>query len=59
MPSYPMTEILTLFHPSPLTEIHFDTGRLVFWLLTVEGALAFDQFAISGRSKVIWEVGCV
>jgi len=38
-------------------ELGTERGKLVFWLLTVEGALVFYLCSVSWRSKVIWEVG--
>jgi hypothetical protein len=56
-PSYQMTAIQAPVRPSSPAELGTDRGRLVFWLLTIEGVLAFDLFSVSWGSDVFGEVG--
>ena len=52
-----MTAIQSPVRPSSPAELDTERVKLVFWLLNIEGALAFDLFSISWRSKVFGEVG--
>jgi len=51
-----MTAIQAPVWPSSTAELGTGRGRLVFWLLTIEGALVFDLFLVSLVSKVFREV---
>jgi len=55
--SYPMTAIQSPVRPSSPTKLGTDRGRLVFWLLTIEVALAFDLCSVTWGWKVVWKVG--
>jgi len=59
-PSYTMTAIQPPVHPFSPAELDTERGKLVFWLLSIEGALAFGLCSISWRSKDIWDdSGCI
>jgi len=52
-----MTAIQALIRPSPPAELDSQRIMIVFRLVPIEGALAFDLFSVSGSSKVVWEAG--
>jgi len=55
-----MTVIQSPVCPSSPAKLDPERGRLVFWLLTIEGALGFDLLSVTWRSKIFGEVGeCV
>ena len=56
-PSWPMTASQAPVRPSSPAELGTKRGRLDFWLLTIEGALAFDLYSGSCGSKVFGEDG--
>jgi len=55
--SYSMTAIQAEICPSSPAELDSERGNLMFWWLTVEGAMAFGLFSVSWRCNVFGEVG--
>ena len=55
-PLYPTTAIQSQICPSSHTELATKGGKIVIWLLSIEGVLSFDVFSVSWRSKLCGEV---